>query len=801
MTGILFLFFSLWAGFLIEDKFGFLEKNFWAKVSFAIIVGSLLSTWLVFSLSLIIGFSRVSLWLSLVLIAAYISYARIRKRKTLTWFRQEVFVERSISPVHILLLLFIMPHFIFGVFKTETGDILYLGNYTDLSYHLSIVSAFIEQPFFLPESPQCAGAKMSYHFLVNFHSAILCLGGFDLFLSVIIPQIMFSFALATMVYCFYKLLLKNELSIFLSSSILILGHIAFFNLLFGLFGIAPHNMELDFTSWTNIKGLLLYPFSNFLDPVTNFFHPQRPFLFAFPLGLILLSGMYRMFLNKQADYKILFGLSLLLGITPLFHIHTFLVLAPVLVITAIFMRWDLKRTVVCLIPIVLAAVQILFILSQPKAPGFSGFDVHRLGGGLSELNILNSVFLSRIVFWIRAAGLPLILGIAGFAFYFIKKRAFSLRSSEGRENVILLIFSAVPFFFFLLINFYRFSPNWGDSNKFFLYLNVMLAFFAAKLLWAWFDRNMPGKICVILIILIAAIGPSVLKRYVVFSRSGSLLFSGCDRNVAAWIRLNTEKDAIFLTSDHVIHFVPALSGRRVVDGSYTWNTGFKKPGTERAVRRIYSTGNQRLIRKYNITHILAGPRERQEYVIGEQALGKFALIYDQTCGGKNYRIYEVHRKSTQGIKTHKGILKTNKSGGRGVFLSDLKPVMAIQDFRTLRFDANIDDKPIVLNGKRYAKGLGTHANSEIIFNLPAGYSYFESDIGLDDTEDKKPGSVIFEVHVDGKLKYKSPVMRWDSSTDHIRISIKGANELILIVDDAGDGDTCDHASWAGAMVY
>ncbi len=793
MTALLFLLFSLWIGFVVEDRFDFLEENFWVKFSFAIIVGTLFSTWLTFTLSLLTGFSGFSLFLSILLMAIYVFYSGVKNGKGIAWFRQKVFRNKRISFVHMFLLLFIMPFFVFGVWETKTGDILYLGNYTDLSYHLSIVSAFLEQVDFLPQNPQCAGAKMSYHFLVNFHSAILCLGGFNLLLSVIIPQIMYSFALATMLYCFYKLILKNELSVFFSSSLLIMGHIACFNLLFAILGYLPQNIKLDFSSWNSIRTLMLYPFFNFLDPVINYFHPQRPFLFAFPLALILLTGIYRMFLKEKTDFKTLSFLTLLLGLTPLFHIHTFIVFVPVLVVAALFMGGNYKRTFLSLLPLMLAAGQIWFILSQPKSPGFSGFDVHKLGGGLKDLNILDSAFLSRALFWVRVTGFPLILGLAGFFCFLLKNRGFSLQSEKDRKKTILLIFFFIPFLFFLLINFYRFSPSWGDSNKFFLYFEVILCIFAGSLLGSWFEKNRWGKVFSITLIFIAALGPSLLEAYVVISRSGSFLFSACDRRVAQLIRLNTGKDALFLTSNDVIHYVPSLAGRRVVDGAYTWNTGFRKQWTEKDVQRIYKTARQRLVKKYHVTHLLIGPQERRKYTITEKAFEKYELVYNEVCNNESYKIYDVTKKVGQ-----KTTVRKNSSP---VYLSDMQPVEAAQDFKPLEFNTNINGGPIILNGRKYEKGLGAHANSEIVFRLNRRFTYFESDAGLDDTEDRSPGSIIFKVLADGELKYKTPVMRWDSETHHIKVNIEDAEELTLMVRDAGDGDKCDHASWAGAVVY
>ena len=801
MTSIFFLILSIWVGFIAEDYLDLMEGNFWVKSSFAIIIGSMLATWLVFTISVLIGFNKTALFVGLLIMSLSIGYVCAKRISNISWFKERVLHDKSIAFSHVIALAFIMPFFVFGLWETKSGDIMYLGNYTDLSYHMSIVSSFLEQINFPPENPQCAGAKISYHFLVNFHSAILNMGGFSLFLSIIIPQILFSFALATMLYYFYRVTLKDEISTFFSVTLFIMGHIAFFNILFALLGHPAANSKLNLSSWHSIREHLLFPFFNFMDPVINYFHPQRPFLFAFPLALIVFSGLYKMFLQAEVNYKNIFCLSLLVGLTPLFHIHSFLVLAPIVFLVSFCMRGDWKRTVLALLPLALAVGQIWYILSQPKVPGFSGFDVHTLGGGLTELNILDSAFLSRIVFWIRAAGFPLILGFLGLIFYFRKNKEFSLRSENGRRNTILLIFFTIPFLFFLLINFYRFSPNWGDSNKFFLYFDLVLALFAGRMLGSWFKKNRIGQIGAAATIMIAAILPSSLEAYGIFTRNGTVLFSACDRSVANWIRLNTAKDAIFLTSDNVIHYVPPLSGRRVVNGAYTWNTGFRIPGTDSEVRKIYRTGDPKLLEKYRVTHILVGPQEKRKYAINDRALDKYKLVYDQKCREVHYKVYDVRQEVQHGIAKQPLFTAESTTGDNRVFISDMTPITAIQDHGGLQLDANFNMEPIILNGKRYKKGLGTHANSEIVFDMKTSFTHFDSHVGLDDTEDRSPGSIVFKVFVDGKLKHKTPVMRWDSETEHIRVNVEGAQELKLTVENAGDGDTCDHASWADAMVY
>jgi hypothetical protein len=108
--------------------------------------------------------------------------------------------------------------------------------------------------------------------------------------------------------------------------------------------------------------------------------------------------------------------------------------------------------------------------------------------------------------------------------------------------------------------------------------------------------------------------------------------------------------------------------------------------------------------------------------------------------------------------------------------------------------------PITLNGVAYGKGLGVHAYSVVTYNLGGQYSSFVSDIGLDDEVVAGIGSVRFFVLADGQQIYDSDVMRSDTATQTINVSVAGVQELKLIVTIADNGDTADHADWANARL-
>jgi parallel beta-helix repeat protein len=110
-----------------------------------------------------------------------------------------------------------------------------------------------------------------------------------------------------------------------------------------------------------------------------------------------------------------------------------------------------------------------------------------------------------------------------------------------------------------------------------------------------------------------------------------------------------------------------------------------------------------------------------------------------------------------------------------------------------------DGRTLSIDGVTYVKGLGVHSYSDLRWNLGGQCTAFAAVAGIDDEAGSR-GSVIFQVYVDGVLRYDSgPVHSW-TPAQSIWLDISGANELALIVTDAGDSGADDHATWADARV-
>ena len=115
-----------------------------------------------------------------------------------------------------------------------------------------------------------------------------------------------------------------------------------------------------------------------------------------------------------------------------------------------------------------------------------------------------------------------------------------------------------------------------------------------------------------------------------------------------------------------------------------------------------------------------------------------------------------------------------------------------------------DGKPLTLNVQSYTRGFGVHAGSEMRFNLAgtggATCKRFSATVGLDDEVEGR-GSVVFQVYLDGVKAYDSGVVKQLSgSISYINLDIRGKKELRLVVTDAGDGISYDHADWVDPKV-
>ncbi|WP_217558058.1 NPCBM/NEW2 domain-containing protein [Paenibacillus sp. GbtcB18] len=133
------------------------------------------------------------------------------------------------------------------------------------------------------------------------------------------------------------------------------------------------------------------------------------------------------------------------------------------------------------------------------------------------------------------------------------------------------------------------------------------------------------------------------------------------------------------------------------------------------------------------------------------------------------------------------------------YLSDMDWFSATIGWGTIRKDRSVDGNTLKLNDKAYTKGLGTHANSEIVYKLDGKYTSFSALVGVD-SEVGSLSAVEFQVLVDNQVVFSSGKMNKTTEAKEVNVNLSGKNELKLKVTDGGDGVDNDHADWVNARL-
>ncbi len=183
-------------------------------------------------------------------------------------------------------------------------------------------------------------------------------------------------------------------------------------------------------------------------------------------------------------------------------------------------------------------------------------------------------------------------------------------------------------------------------------------------------------------------------------------------------------------------------------------------------------------------------------------LGANATSYSDAnlSAGTKY-FYRVHATSATGdsLNSTTASASTIALNAAPVFLSDLTWSSLMSTWGTAQNDQTVKGEQITLNGVTYARGVGSHADSWIKYDLLGRYTNFTSDIGVDD-EVGSNGSVTFQVWGDGVLLFDSGELTGSSPTMHINVKIAGVQQLMLTMNSGAD-NAYDHADWADAKLF
>ncbi len=157
----------------------------------------------------------------------------------------------------------------------------------------------------------------------------------------------------------------------------------------------------------------------------------------------------------------------------------------------------------------------------------------------------------------------------------------------------------------------------------------------------------------------------------------------------------------------------------------------------------------------------------------------------------------------------KRLAKLDFSKGKLAYLSELTPTrqavtLATEDddlyarFVRYRKDANLDNGPLRLGGKPYAKGIALHAGTQLTFAIGGEYKEFRAVLGVDDgVETESRVEVVIEG--DGRELFRGQTSRKDPPRP-LALDVRGVRDLRVSVRATGLLDLGAQAALADAKV-
>ena len=145
-----------------------------------------------------------------------------------------------------------------------------------------------------------------------------------------------------------------------------------------------------------------------------------------------------------------------------------------------------------------------------------------------------------------------------------------------------------------------------------------------------------------------------------------------------------------------------------------------------------------------------------------------------------------------------GQSKFARVAAKTVWLDDLDLGVAAQGWGTPQRNKSVGGQSLMLGGKKFERGFGTHAASRLMVNLRGGALKFTATVGVDDECNDSSASVKFIVRGDARTLWESGVMKARETPKTCEVNLTGVQTLTLEVGDAGDGIGQDHADWADA---
>ncbi|WP_394993772.1 NPCBM/NEW2 domain-containing protein, partial [Emticicia sp.] len=192
---------------------------------------------------------------------------------------------------------------------------------------------------------------------------------------------------------------------------------------------------------------------------------------------------------------------------------------------------------------------------------------------------------------------------------------------------------------------------------------------------------------------------------------------------------------------------------------------------------------------------------------GGAGVSNFKVRATETNNTTSNRSADIAFLLSDGTNKYVTITQSATTGCTQASLSTLNPTNPSgewQGYGTRQLNKSIDGNTLMVGGYTTGNGIGTHANSTIVYNLSGQYGTFSGSVGRDDEADNCGCGTMklqFIIKADGATLFTSSLLGTTDARQAFSVDVTGKNTLELIVNDGGDNFWGDHADWLDPVLY
>lgn len=435
--------------------------------------------------------------------------------------------------------------------KVPAGIVSANSTWADFGLHASLISHFALSDRLSLDLPVAAGAKLTYPFMVDLLSAWLLRGGWSLHAALVVPSLLLITAFLQLMLGFGLRLFGGiggsiiGLTLILLSGSAVGGFTAFSD-----YKLSGLSLTEFFTHLPKDYSTLTIPNAQVSNIIADIILPQRGFLMgfaAFAVSLILFTQ-----LGRRSSRHLAIFTGAFIGLLPLVHAHTYVVLMAVIVSWCSFAALRTKR----LLPNFLLVGATSLIIALPQILWQSLANGNGTGGFFSPGWVV-SPGESLMLFWIHNYGLTGLI-IVGLTL------VLTLYGPLRKYLVWYIPLVAV----FVGANIYSLQPFAYDNLKLILYVYLMTYVFvgygAIWLVRRYLYTMLPLAAAGILIMSTGTL--AVAREF----QHSDVFASSDDIELAVWVQAATKPTDVFITTDRPNQPVATLAGRSIVFGYRGW---------------------------------------------------------------------------------------------------------------------------------------------------------------------------------------------------------------------------------------